>query len=148
MHSKRAQSNHLPSDCPTPPRRAQGTSLQANPAMEMGIWKRVNIIARTQAILPLSASVLPSCLFKNIFPSVYTYDIENRGQRYRNFVMGRNKDMYFSLVLLLNSHSGDCFTRLWFPTYTFFSHILRSFSCQSRNLLTATFHLAFPSYLF
>jgi len=28
--------------------------------------------------------------------------LENRGQRYRNFVMRRNKDIYFSFMFLLN----------------------------------------------
>lgn len=43
-----------------------------------GNW--VAILARMQAVLPLSASVLLSCLFINRFPSVYTYDREQRAK--------------------------------------------------------------------
>lgn len=48
--------------------------------------------------LPLCCRVV--CL--KINSHLCTPMIENRGQRYRSFIMGRNKDMYFSFIFLLN----------------------------------------------
>lgn len=80
MHSRRAQWNHLPSDCLTPQLPAQGRSLWAVQSLS-GEW--VTLRAHTQELLPLSASVLPSYLFKNRSPSVYTYDREQRAKRHK-----------------------------------------------------------------
>lgn len=102
MHSKRAQSNHLPSDCPIPPRRAQGMSLQGRAAVEKGCQgNRLPSQHTGRQLFLFSASVLQSCLFINRFPSVCSMT-ENRGQRCRSCAMGRNKDVYFSFIFSPN----------------------------------------------